>query len=220
VFTLLDKVVTPAELQRLITLLASTKFGSGVATAGPAARNVKDNLQAIADQPGMDEARSIVGAALTRSEAFRDHVFPLRMVPPLFSRYEPGMRYGEHTDNAVMGNVRTDLALTLFISPPDSYDGGELVVDVDRDPRSIKLAAGCAVVYLASSLHRVEPVARGTRLAAVTWVQSMVRDPAQRELLVDIGTTLRFVRASAPNTRETLSLAKARANLLRMWSDV
>jgi PKHD-type hydroxylase len=219
-FKLLDNLLGPNELKRLQTLLATATFGSGAATAGKAARNVKDNLQAVADQPGMEEARSLVGAALGGSEAFRDHAFPQRMVPPLFSRYEPGMRYGEHTDNAVMGNVRTDLAMTLFLTPPDAYDGGELVVDVDRDSRSFKLAAGSAVVYLASSLHRVEPVTRGTRLAAVTWVQSSVRDPTQREILIDLGTALRFVRARAPNTRETLSLAKARANLLRMWSDV
>ncbi|MGH8596523.1 MAG: Fe2+-dependent dioxygenase [Gammaproteobacteria bacterium] len=219
-FKVFDKVLTPVELQRVQSLLASATFESGAATAGPAARNVKNNLQATATQQGLDEARAVVMGALAKNEAFRDHAFPLRMVPPVFSRYEPGMRYGEHTDNAVMGNVRTDLALTVFLSPPESYDGGELIVDVDRDPRSIKLAAGCAVVYLATSLHRVEPVTRGRRSAAVTWIQSMVRDAAQREVLADLGVTLRFIRAGAPNTRETLSLAKARANLLRMWAEL
>jgi len=119
-----------------------------------------------------------------------------------------------------MANVRTDLAVTLFLVAPASYDGGELIVDVDRDPRSIKLAAGCGVVYCASTLHRVETVTRGCRLAAVTWVQSVVRDAARREILADLDTSLRHARASAPNTRETLLLAKSRANLLRMWAEI
>jgi PKHD-type hydroxylase len=214
----LDNVLTAAELQRLHTLLATATFESGVATAGVTARAVKNNLQATAVQPGIDEARTIVRQALSRNEEFRDHALPLRMVPILFSRYEPGMRYGEHTDNALMGNVRTDLALTLFLNPPESYEGGELVVEVDRDPRSIKLRAGSAILYSATSLHRVEPVTRGQRLAAVTWVQSMVRDVAQREIIADLGAALRQVRVGAPNARETLLIAKVRANLVRMWS--
>jgi PKHD-type hydroxylase len=220
VFKLLDKLVTPAELQQLQTLLSSAAFESGALTAGQDARESKNNLQAASAQPAVEEARVILRNALQRSEAFREYAFPLRIVPPLFSRYEPGMRYGEHTDNAVMGNVRTDLALTLFLSPPESYDGGELIVDVDREPRSIKLAAGTAVIYLATSLHRVAPVTRGARLAAVTWVQSMVRDPVQREILVDLEATLRFLRANGPNTREALSLGKVRTNLIRMWVEV
>jgi len=144
----------------------------------------------------------------------------LRIVPPLFSRYENGMHYGEHTDNAVMTNVRTDLALTVFLSPPGDYDGGELVMNADRDPRRVKLPAGSAIAYSAATLHRVEPVTRGERLAAVTWVQSMVRDAARRELLEDMGRVLRHLRAGVPNGHETLLLAKSHANLLRMWSDV
>lgn len=218
-FKVFNSVLTPSELLRLQTLLATATFEDGTSTAGSAARNVKHNLQAVGAQPGLDEARGVVMEALSRNEEFREYAFPLRLVPPLFSRYEPGMRYGEHTDNALMGNVRTDLAMTLFLVPPEDYDGGELVVDVDRYPRLVKLGAGCAVVYLATSLHRVDPVTRGRRLAAVSWIQSIVRDPAHREILADLGVTLRFIRAGAPNTRETLALAKARANLLRMWSD-
>jgi len=220
VFKLLDNLVTKAELERLNTLLSTAAFESGVVTAGPAARSVKDNLQATSTQPCVDEARSVMREALLRSEEFREYAYPLRFVPPLFSRYEPGMRYGEHTDNAVMGNVRTDLALTLFLSPPDSYEGGELVVDVDQDARMIKLAAGCAVVYEASSLHRVEPVRRGRREAGITWVQSLVRDPAQREILAGLSATLRLLGGTATNSRAALTVAKTRANLLRMWAEV
>jgi PKHD-type hydroxylase len=219
-FKVLTNVLTAEELARIHALLSTVEFVDGAVTAGPAARNVKKNLQAGANQPGMEEARQLVSAALTRNEEFRNFALPLRIVPPLFSRYENGMRYGEHTDNAVIAGVRTDLAMTLFLVPPESYDGGELIMEADCDPRPVKLPANCAIVYSAASLHRVEPVTRGQRLAAVTWIQSTVADAAQREILADLSTVLRHVRKDAPNTRETLLLAKSRANLLRMWSSL
>ena len=222
-FKRIDNVVTAAELQELAAALATARFEDGMTTAGRAVRDVKHNLQATGQEPETERARRIVSDALTRNVEFREAALPLRILPPIFSRYEGGMRYGEHTDNPIMGRdqaVRTDLALTLFLADPDSYDGGELVVDVDREPRRFKLPPGSAIVYSATSLHRVEPVTRGARLAAVTWVQSVVRDAAQRELIVDLGTVLAQMRVKAPNTRETLLVAKARANLLRMWADV
>jgi PKHD-type hydroxylase len=214
VFKRIDNLVTAAELQELAAALATAHFEDGMTTAGRAVRDVKHNLQATGQEPETERARRIVNDALTRNVEFREATLPFRILPPMFSRYEAGMRYGEHTDNPIMGRdqaVRTDLALTLFLADPGSYDGGELVVDVDREPRRFKLAAGGAIVYPATSLHRVEPVTRGTRFAAVTWVQSVVRDSAQRELIADLGAVLAHLRAKAPNTR---------ANLLRMWADL
>ena len=213
-----DDILSQEQLMCLNALLEKAVFSDGAATAGAAARRVKNNLQAKVGQPGLDEARALFGEAVLQNKAFRDFALPLRIVPPLFSRYETGMRYGEHTDNALMGSVRTDLALTLFLNPPDAYDGGELVIDADRESRSIKLAAGSAIVYSASSLHRVEPVTRGCRQVCVTWIQSMVRDAGQREIITDLDIALGHARHSAPDVRETLLLAKVRANLLRMWS--
>jgi len=217
----LPDVLSADELAKLDALFAGMRFEDGTATAGSAARDVKQNRQAVERQPNIDPARKLVTAALSRCEAFLDHTLPLRLVPPLFSVYEPGMRYGAHTDNALMSLplVRTDVAVTLFVSSPTDYDGGELVIEADGAAQSIKLAAGSAVAYSATTVHHVAPVTRGKRRAAVTWVQSLVRDDAQREVLLDLQLALRRLRDLAPDARETLLLSKARANLLRMWSE-
>ena len=217
----LPDVLSADELAKLRALTSNMRFQDGGATAGTAARDVKQNLQAVEQQPNLDSARKLVMSALTRCETFLDATLPLRSVPPLFSVYEPGMRYGAHTDNALMGLplVRTDIAVTVFISDPADYDGGELVIDADGAAQAVKLPAGAAVAYSATTVHRVEPVTRGKRRAAVTWVQSLVRDDAQREMLYDLQLALRAMHASAPDARETLLLSKARSNLLRMWSE-
>ena len=217
----LPDVLRADELTKLNAMLASMRFDDGAATAGSAAREVKRNLQAVEQQANVDPARKLVTAALSRCEAFIDHTLPLRLVPPLFSVYEPGMRYGDHTDNALMGLplVRTDVAVTLFLSDPADYDGGALVIESDGAAQSVKLPAGSAVAYSATTVHRVEPVTRGKRRAAVTWVQSLVRDDAQREVLLELQHALRRLREVAPDAHETLLLSKARANLLRMWSE-
>lgn len=219
-FRVIENLLTAAELQQLQSAVPALDYEDGAATAGAAARPVKRNLQAVMSHPVAEGARGIVGTALARNEAFRDFALPHRVVPPIFSRYEVGMRYGAHTDNAVMTGVRTDLALTLFLSDPESYDGGELVFGVDRDPRRIKLPAGTAVAYSAATLHQVEEVTRGVRFAAITWIQSLVPDAARREILEDLIHVLRQLRGNGPSTPQTLLLAKSRANLLRMWADV
>lgn len=222
-YTQLSDVLSVDERRRLDAMLAGARFVDGAATAGAAARRVKNNLQVEQGDESMNAARALVTEALLRNEAFRNHAMPLRMMPMVFSRYEPGMTYGDHTDNAIMGRdpvVRTDIAVTVFLSAPESYEGGELLIGVDGDPRPVKLRAGSAVVYDATSLHRVEPVTRGVRLAAVTWLQSLVRNSAQRELLADISIALNWLREVAPASPQTLKLAKARANLVRMWSDL
>ena len=214
-----DDILSRDQLQQMIALLDKAAFADGASTAGAAARRVKHNLQAKPGQAGLDQARALFGEVVLKNKAFRDFALPLRAVPPLFSRYETGMRYGEHTDNALMGNVRTDLAMTLFLNAPESYEGGELIIEADREPRVIKLAAGSAILYSASSIHRVEPVTRGRRQVAVTRIKSMVRNPLQREVISDLGTVLAHARNNAPDARETLLIAKTRSNLLRMWSD-
>lgn len=214
-----DDILSQEQLSQMNALLEKADFADGVTTAGTAARRVKNNLQAKAAQPGLDQARALFNETVLQNKAFRDFALPLRVVPPLFSRYETGMRYGEHTDNALMGNVRTDFALTLFLNAPESYDGGELVIEADREARTVKLAAGSAILYSANSIHRVEPVTRGRRQVAVTWIQSMIRDAGQREIIADLGIALGHARKIAPDARETLLIAKARSNLLRMWAN-
>jgi PKHD-type hydroxylase len=217
-------VLQPAELTRLDEGLAQAKFVDGRLTAHGAAARAKNNRQASPENPGLDALQRLVLGALQRSEAFNGFALPLRLMPPMFNRYEPGMSYGDHVDRAVMSGgpapVRTDLALTLFLSEPDAYDGGELVVSSDFGPQRVKLARGSAVLYPASTLHRVEPVTRGVRLAAVTWVQSMVREHERRQLLAELGQIRRWVEQQSPDAAEGLRLQKIRAQLLRWWADV
>ena len=214
-----DDILSQQQLQQMKAWLEKTAFVDGAATAGTSARRVKNNLQAQNAQPGLEQARALFGEAVLQNAEFRDFALPLRAVPPLFSRYEVGMRYGDHTDNALMSNVRTDLALTLFLNEPDSYDGGELVIETDREARTVKLKAGSAILYPATSIHRVETVTRGRRDVAVTWIQSMVREAGQREIITDLGLALIHARKIAPDARETLLIAKARSNLLRLWAN-
>ncbi len=137
----------------------------------------------------------------------------------MFSRYEPGMRYGLHVDDAIMGGMRSDVAFTLFLSEPESYDGGELMIDSAAGEDAIKLAPGALVAYPATSLHRVAEVTRGARLAAVGWARSFVRDAAQRELLFDLDTARRTLFAQHGPSREFELMSKSLTNLLRMWAE-
>lgn len=214
-------ILTAAEAADLVAALDAVPFGDGRETAGWNARTVKRNLQALKTGPAADTA-AMVEAALRRNALFMSATLPRRIAPVLFSRYEPGMTYGTHLDDALVGEepkLRTDISLTLFLSPPDACDGGELVVESTAGEESWKLAAGSAVVYAASTLHRVEPVTRGARLAAVTWVESLVRDAAKREILFDLDNARRAIFAGAGKTREFDLVSKSHANLLRRWAE-
>ena len=202
--------------------LTGLSFVDGAATAGWHARLVKRNRQA----PSGGETKELqaeLAETLARHELFQMACRPRRMRPILFSRYEPGMEYGTHVDDALMGGadpVRSDLSFTLFLSPPESYDGGELVVESTAGEQAFKLPAGSLVLYPSSTLHRVAPVTRGERLAAVSWVQSQVRDPGGREILFDLDTARRTLFQREGKTREFDLLSKSLANLLRLWAEV
>jgi PKHD-type hydroxylase len=204
------------ELQR--ALADPALFVDGRQTAGWHARQVKHNLQARRGGP-VDEALAKIEAALLGHEVFAAAARPKTMVRLLISRYEPGMNYGTHVDDALMGGVRTDLSFTLFLSEPESYGGGALVMDDAYGERAIKLPAGELFLYPSTTLHRVEPVTAGVRLAAVGWVRSFVRDSDQREVLFDLETALRGVHQAEGKTPLFDLLAKTRTNLLRMWAE-
>jgi PKHD-type hydroxylase len=215
-------IVTPAEARQLRDRVVSLKFVDGGATAGVYARTVKRNQQ-LENSPETQKLQDVVMQALMRSVEFERFAFPRNMKPIMFSRYEPGMEYGTHVDNAVMSGrppVRSDVSLTLFLSEPDSYDGGELTIWTLTGEEQIKLPAGSIVTYPSSSLHRVAPVTRGVRVAAVTWVQSMIRDPSRREILYDLEATRRSIFESQGKTREFDLISKSFANLMRMWAEV
>jgi len=216
-------VLGAAELQQLESALAAVQFVDGKATASGSAARVKNNRQAVGNAPGLRGLQKGVVDALLKNEAFSQFALPLRIMPPLFNRYEPGMAYGDHIDRPVMqGNVpvRTDLAMTLFLSEPGSYDGGELVVGSDFGPQRVKLRRGSLVLYPASTIHRVEPVTRGVRLAAVSWIQSMVREHEQRQVLAELGQLKQWADSMAQDSPQGLQLQKVRGLLLRWWADV
>jgi len=217
-------VLSAQTLGQIRETLAASAFRDGRETAGWHARTVKRNSQADGRQPDVQAMRQRVDEAIQASTLFQMSARPRRTKPVLFSRYEPGMDYGGHVDDAVMGQdgdaLRTDIAFTLFLSDPESYEGGELVTDTTAGEQQYKLPAGSMVVYPASTLHRVAPVTQGERLAAVGWCQSQVRDPAQREVLFDLDTSRRRIFQEQGKTEDFDAITKSVANLLRMWAEV
>jgi PKHD-type hydroxylase len=194
-------------------------FVDGRATAGWHARLVKSNEQLPADDPRNAELAEKVRRAICAHGLFELAARPRTVRPVMFSRYSPGMTYGSHVDDAVMGGVRTDVSFTLFLSDPAGYEGGELVIETTGGEQAVKLEAGSMVVYPSGSLHRVEPVRSGTRLAAVGWAQSLVRDPARREILFDLDTARRSLFQQSGKTAEFDLLSKSVSNLLRLWAE-
>jgi PKHD-type hydroxylase len=218
----IPNVLTAAELERLRTRLASAAFVDGGATAGPQARRVKRNEQVPRGDPVEQELAPLVVAALERSQTFMAAALPRRITNPMFSRYTPGMEYGSHVDNAVMSmpeRIRTDVSVTLFIARPDEYDGGELVIEGSSASQRVKLPAGSAVVYSSTSVHHVASVTRGARIAAVLWVQSLVRDPGQRQILLDLARVSQTLRQRDPASPELMLLDASYHNLTRMWAE-
>jgi PKHD-type hydroxylase len=208
--------LTSADITEVGAGLATATFVDGKTTAGWSAKLVKANLQAL-DSPQLQRLRHLVQTRLFEHAVFALATRPKTILGPLFSRYEPGHEYGPHVDDAVMGGVRTDVSFTLFLSAPESYDGGELVLDGPGGADAFKLDAGNIIAYPSATLHHVAPVTRGQRLAAVGWVRSYVRHAAQRELLFELETARRRLFEREGKTPEGDLLAKCAANLLRMW---
>jgi PKHD-type hydroxylase len=212
------------ELELARAWLADAKFVDGRLSAGAAARRVKHNQELEAGTPDLERLNRLVMGALVRHPVYRGGALPLHVASPLYARYRPGMTYGDHLDDPIMGTdgvmYRSDVAVTVFLNAPEEYDGGELVIRAAAGEQAVKLAAGDAVLYPASSIHHVNPVTRGERLVAVTWVQSLVRDPARRELLYGLNAAREKLLQSAPEAEETAQVNAAYLNLIRMWSDI
>jgi len=211
-------VLSAADVAEVRAGLASATFVNGRATAGWAAKLVKANLQA-SQGPELERVGALIETRLMEHAVFALATRPKTILGPLFSRYQPGHAYGPHVDDALMGGVRTDVAFTLFLSPPAGCAGGELVLDTHAGEEAFKLGPGSVVTYPATMLHRVAPVTRGERLAAVGWVRSFVREAAQRELLFDLETARRRLFDREGKTAEADLLAKCAANLMRMWCE-
>jgi PKHD-type hydroxylase len=229
-----QKVLGTPQLGTIRARLASAgdAWVDGRATAGHQGAAVKSNLQLAEDSPLARELGDMVLAALERNPLFISAALPSRVYPPMFNRYEGGMHFGSHVDGAVRlvpgtgVKIRTDISATLFLAPPEDYDGGELLVEDSYGVQRVKLPAGDMVLYPAGSLHRVEPVTRGARLASFFWVQSMVRDDAQRTLLYDLDMAIMRLTRDSSNTAANpalvsplVSLTGCYHNLLRMWGE-
>lgn len=205
------------EVTLLCEKMHNVNYVDGRTTAGREARPVKRNKQVSRDDPQLAEMQKLITERLMSNELFRMATRPKTIIPPLFSRYEAGMAYGSHVDNSIMRGVRTDVSVTIFLSDPDQYEGGELVIESSAGEQEVKLAAGSVVTYPTTSLHRVAPVVSGERLAAVTWVRSFVRDAAKREMLFDLDTARHRLFTQLGKTPEMDLLAKTQSNLLRRW---
>jgi PKHD-type hydroxylase len=206
--------------------LAEADWADGRVTAGPQSGAVKRNQQLPQDSVLASELGAMVLAALDRAPPFIGAALPARIFPPLFNRYADGMDFGTHIDNAIRRvpgsrlSIRTDLSATLFLNPPESYDGGELVIEDSYGIHSVKLKAGDMILYPATSRHRVMPVTRGERLACFFWVQSMVKDDAERAMLFDLDRAIQILGAANSNHPQILRLTGLYHNLVRKWGVV
>lgn len=219
-------VLTPDEVKWIRETLGGAEWVDGRVTAGHQSARAKQNMQLPEGHPAAAKLGDVVVAALERSPLFMSAALPLKVFPPLFNRYEGGQSFGNHVDNAIRQvtgtphRVRTDLSATLFLSAPEEYDGGELVVEDTYGVHSVKLPAGHLILYPASSLHHVRPVTRGARIASFFWIQSMVRDDGERTLLFDLDTAIQRISREAPDHPSVLQLTGVYHNLLRRWADV
>src|SRR5580658_4055589 len=219
-------VLTAEEVLTVRAHLERGAWADGRLTAGFRAAEVKANLQLPQTDAAAQQASDIIVRALERNPTFITATLPHHVFPPLFNRYQPGMAFGDHVDNAVRQipgtahRLRTDISATLFLSAPEEYDGGELIIDDLFGTHTVKLSAGDLVVYPASSLHRVQAVTRGTRDAAFFWIQSMVRDDGARTLLYDLDTSIRELTSQGADARSLLRLTGCYHYLLRRWADL
>ena len=222
----IPQLLSPDEVAHCRTVLEAAEWTDGRATAGEQSALAKFNLQVPEASPQARQLGELVLRALGRNAEFTAAALPLRVYPPMFNRYDAGMTFRAHVDNAIRhvpggGRLRTDVSSTLFLSPPGDYDGGELVIEDTYGTQSIKLDAGDLVLYPATSLHSVRPVTRGSRWASFFWTQSMVKDDGRRGLLYGLDQGIRRVRAQLPDDDAgVLALTASYHNLLRQWVEM
>jgi PKHD-type hydroxylase len=220
----IEGVLGASELETVQGLLARASFVDGRLSAGVVARRVKHNEELEPGSGVLEALNRTVMGRLVQHPTYRLAALPHRVAVPFYARYAPGMGYGEHVDDPVMGpagaRYRSDVSVTVFLNGLEEYDGGDLVVRTPFGFQSVRLAAGDAVLYPSSSLHRVTEVTRGERMVAVTWLQSLVRDPARRELLYDLGVTRERLLRTKPDDEDTARIDRSYVNLVRMWAEV
>lgn len=220
----IKNLLSTEQLDNIRGHLAKGEFIDGKLSAGAAANRVKANQELSQGGQLTEYLNNMVMGALVGHPTYQAAVMPLRVASAIYARYLPGMQYGDHVDDPIMGlaggRYRTDVSTTVFLNGPEDYDGGELAINTSYGEHRIKLNAGDAVTYPSSSLHHVSEVTRGERLVAVTWAQSMIREPAQRELLFTLYQAKEKLLQDKPLDPETAQVNTAYVNLVRMWSDL
>jgi PKHD-type hydroxylase len=219
----IPNVVPKDKLTVIQAILAKSQFVDGKLSAGMAAERVKNNEELAGDTREIQQLNNLVMGSLVQHPDYQSATLPIKIASPFYARYRPGMTYGDHVDDPVMGppqgRYRSDVSTTVFLNEPANYEGGELVIRTSFGDQQIKLPAGHAVVYPSSSLHHVAEVTQGERLVAVTWAQSMVRDAARRELLYELNQARESLLKQRPEEDETKRVDVAYVNLIRMWAE-
>jgi PKHD-type hydroxylase len=219
-------VLTPEQVAQARQILDRAEWVDGRVTAGHQSSRAKDNMQIPEDHPAARTVGDMILNALGQNALFISAALPQRVFPPLFNRYTGGQSFGVHVDNAIRQvtgtahRIRTDLSATLFLAQPDEYDGGELVVEDTYGAHSVKLAAGHMILYPSTSLHHVRPVTRGARISSFFWIQSMIREDAERTLLFDLDAAIQRVNKQLPGDASSVQLTGIYHNLVRRWAEV
>lgn len=218
-------VLSLTKLNEIQTILGKATFVDGRLSAGGHAARVKHNQELPAQAEQLQRLNHLVMNTLVQHPQFQQAALPHRIASPFYARYTQGMTYGDHIDDPVMGpapgqRYRSDISCTVFLNPPQAYAGGELVIRTTFGTQTVKLPAGHAVIYPSSSLHQVSEVTQGERLVAVTWIQSMVRDPVKRELLYELSQARDSLMQSQPDAQVTNQVDHSYVNLVRMWADI
>ncbi len=220
-------LLTPREIAACREILTASQWVDGRDTAGDQAATAKFNLQIPEGSAAAMEAGDIILKALGRNPAFNSAALPLRVLPPLFNRYDAGMKFDAHVDGAIRMiphagiRMRADISSTLFLTDPEDYDGGELVIDDTYGSHAVKLPAGDMVLYPATSLHNVTPITRGSRWSSFFWTQSMVKDDGKRTMLYELDAAIIDVRTRlGDDERASVALVSHYHNLLRRWADL
>jgi len=219
----IPNVLSEQELTAVRGVLDKAPFVDGKLSAGMAAQRVKHNEEVDVRSQDVQQLNNLVMSRLVQHPVYRAAALPMKVASPYYARYGEGMSYGDHVDDPIMHAdtpYRSDISITIFMSDKDEYEGGELVINTQYGEHCVKLSAGDAVMYPSSSVHHVNEVTKGTRLVAVTWLQSLVREPAKRELLYDMYQVKEQLLKDAPDDENTKRLDRSYVNLVRMWGDV
>ncbi len=220
----IPEVLNKDDIRVVLELMKTANFREGTSSAGSEAKRVKNNHEMFISEVETQRLNNLVMGKLIHNPDYIAAAFASKIAAPYYARYTAGMYYGNHVDDPVMGppnqRYRSDISITIFLNEPDTYDGGELVIQTTFGEQKVKLNAGDAVLYPSSSTHRVDKVTHGERLVAVTWLQSTIRDPAKREILCNLSQARETLIKSSPDSKELELLSNSYVNLLRMWTDI